>query len=127
VQRLLQMQVGFTFFYTALYKVTAQGNWITDNPLFYVLNYPSPGVTKTFLLRDFLQEMPGLVYWSGIFIVIVEVCIVFFLLLVISYLTVVTIVGIMWMADGRFLIPIMPYIAIIAAYGWGQFRNKISE
>jgi len=51
----------------------------------------------------------------------------FFLLLVISYLTVVTIVGIMWMADGRFLIPIMPYIAIIAAYGWGQFWEKISE
>jgi len=79
VQRLLQMQVGFTFFYTALYKVTAQGNWITDNPLFYVINYPSPGVTKTFLLKDFIQEMPGLVYWSGISIVIVEICIVFFL------------------------------------------------
>lgn len=79
VQRLLQMQVGFTFFYTALYKVTAQGNWLTDNPLFYVLNYPSPGVTKTFLLRDFIQGMPGLVYWSGVSIVIVEFCMVFFL------------------------------------------------
>ena len=79
VQRLLQMQVGFTFFYTALYKVTAQGNWFTDNPLFYVVNYPSPGVTKTFLLKDFIGGMPNLVYWSGVSIVIIEFCIVFFL------------------------------------------------
>jgi len=80
LQRLLQMQVGFTFFYTALYKVTAQGNWITDNPLFYVVNYPPPGVTKTFLLKDFIRDMPQLVYWSGISIVIVEFLILFFLM-----------------------------------------------
>lgn len=79
VQRLLQMQVGFTFFYTALYKITAQGNWLTDNPLFYVIHYPPPGVTKTFLLKDFLKDMPELVYWSGIAIVIVELFLVFFL------------------------------------------------
>ena len=79
VQRLLQMQLGFTFFYTALYKTTAQGNWLTDNPLYYVLNYPPPGVTKMFLLRDFIQGMPGLVYWLGILIVVVEYSIIFFL------------------------------------------------
>jgi len=81
VQRLLQLQIGFTFFYTALYKVSAQGNWLTDNPLFYVLNYPAPGVTKMFLLRDIIRTMPNLVYWSGIFIVIVELSIIFFLFL----------------------------------------------
>ncbi len=79
VQRLLQMQIGFTFFYTALYKVTAQGNWFTGNPLFNVVNYPPPGVTKTFLLKDFISQMPNLVYWSGVSIVIVEFCLVFFL------------------------------------------------
>ncbi len=79
VQRLLQMQIGFIFFYTALYKVTAQGNWFTGNPLFNVVNYPPPGVTKTFLLKDFISQMPNLVYWSGVSIVIVEFCLVFFL------------------------------------------------
>jgi len=79
VQRLLQMQLGFTFFYTALYKVTAQGNWLTDNPLFYVINYPPPGPTKMFLLRDFVRDMPNLVYACGIAMVIVEFLIVFFL------------------------------------------------
>ena len=42
IQRLLQLQIGFTFFYTALYKTTVEGNWLHDNPLYYVMNYP-PG------------------------------------------------------------------------------------
>jgi len=79
VQRLLQMQLGFTFFYTALYKTTADGNWITDNPLFYVINYPPQGVTKTFLLKDFLMDKPDLVYWMGISMVVVEFMLVFML------------------------------------------------
>jgi len=72
VQRLLQMQLAFTLFYTALYKTTAEGNWLSDNPLFYVVNYPPTGVTKTFLAKDFIRTMPEFVYWSGIAIVIVE-------------------------------------------------------
>lgn len=72
IQRLLQIQLACTFFYTALYKTTAQGNWITDNPLYYVLNYPPAGVTKMFLLRDFISGRPELVYISGLAIVAVE-------------------------------------------------------
>jgi len=79
VQRLLQLQLAFTFFYTALAKTVGDGNWIIDNPLYYVLNYPPPGVTKTFLLRDFIRDMPNLVYWSGIFIFVVEYLIIIFL------------------------------------------------
>ena len=79
VQRLLQMQLGFTFFYTALYKITAEGNWLTDNPLYYILNYPPPGVTKTFLLRDFVQTMPNFLYWVGIGIVVLEILTLFLL------------------------------------------------
>ena len=79
IQRLLQMQLAFTFFYTVLSKTAGEGNWLTDNPLFYVLNYPPDGVTKTFLLRDFLREMPQFVYWSGILIVTVEYVIIIFL------------------------------------------------
>jgi predicted DCC family thiol-disulfide oxidoreductase YuxK len=79
VQRLLQMQLAFTFFYTALYKTTVQGNWLTDNPLYYVLHYPSPGVTKMFLLRDFVQGLPGFIYGVGVMIVVAEYLIIFFL------------------------------------------------
>ena len=42
IQRLLQLHVGFMYFYTALYKITAEGNWLKDNPLYYVLNYLQP-------------------------------------------------------------------------------------
>ncbi len=72
LQRLLQMQIGFTYFYTALYKVTAEGNWIKDNPIYYIMNYPAAGVTKTFLLRDFIYDKPHLCYWLGIGIVVTE-------------------------------------------------------
>lgn len=79
IQRLLQMQIGFTYFYTALYKVTAEGNWIKDNPLYYIMNYPLEGVTKTFLLRDFMMDKPELCYGLGIGIVVIEFSMVFLL------------------------------------------------
>jgi len=47
-----------------------------------------------------------------------------FILLIIFYLSTTTIVGVMWVADGRFRIPMMPYIAIIAAHGWSQIGAK---
>ena len=79
LQRIFQMQIAFIFFYTALYKSTGQGNWITDNPLYYVLNYPPAGVTKTFLWRDFFVDKPQLCYWLGITVVIVEYLMLFLL------------------------------------------------
>src|SRR3989338_1545073 len=60
LQRLLQMQIGFTYFYTALVKITAEGNWIYDKPIYYIMNYPPEGTTKTFILRDFLRVSPDL-------------------------------------------------------------------
>ena len=79
LQRLLQLQIGFTFFYTALYKVTGEGNWLKGNPLYCVLNYPSQGVTKNFLLRDFMMDQPGVCYWLGIVIVVIEFSMIFLL------------------------------------------------
>lgn len=79
LQRLLQLQVGFTFFYTALYKVTAQGNWLTDNPIYYLMNYPMEGVVKSFILRDFLMHHPQLCYVIGLSIVLVEFSMIFLL------------------------------------------------
>ena len=79
LQRLLQLQIGFTFFYTALYKVSAEGNWIKGNPIYYIMNYPPPGTTKLFLLRDFLMDKPQVCYVIGIFIVTMELLILFLL------------------------------------------------
>lgn len=72
LQRLLQMQIAFIYFYTGLYKVTGSGNWLTDNPIHYLMLYPPAGVTKTFLLKDFLAGHPQLCYWIGVLIVAIE-------------------------------------------------------
>ncbi|MFT5387994.1 MAG: putative DCC family thiol-disulfide oxidoreductase YuxK [Candidatus Omnitrophota bacterium] len=72
IQRLLQLNIASIFFYTALYKTTGGGNWIAENPLFNVLNYPSAGVTKTFLLKDYLINHPRLVYWIGVTVFLAE-------------------------------------------------------
>ncbi len=72
IQRLLQIQIASTFFYTALYKVTAKGNWLTDNPVYYLMHSPPPGVIKTFMLKDWLAVHPELCYWIGIAIIVME-------------------------------------------------------
>ncbi len=47
----------------------------------------------------------------------------YFLFLVICYFTVVTVLATMWGATARFRIPMMPFIAIISAYGWLSLRK----
>lgn len=79
IQRLLQMQIGFTYFYTAVVKIYPEGNWITDNPIYSIMNYPISGTTKTFLIRDFLMDKPGLCYGIGLGIVITELLMIFLL------------------------------------------------
>lgn len=79
VQRLLQIQIAATYFYTALYKITAQGNWLTGNPMYYLMNYPSEGIVKNFILRDYLMNQPALCYWIGISIVTIEILMPFLL------------------------------------------------
>jgi predicted DCC family thiol-disulfide oxidoreductase YuxK len=79
IQRLLQLQVASTFFYTALYKITAQGNWFKDNPIYYLMNYPPMGVTKNFLLKEWMALHPQLCYGAGIFILTMELLLPFLL------------------------------------------------
>ncbi len=79
IQRLLQLQVASTFFYTALYKISPQGNWLTGNPLYALMNYPHAGVTKTFLLKEWLAAQPAACYWLGISIIVMELSLPFFL------------------------------------------------
>jgi predicted DCC family thiol-disulfide oxidoreductase YuxK len=66
------MQIASTFFYTALYKTTAQGNWLDGNPIFYLMNAPASGVVKHFLLKEWMAVHPGFCYAVGILIVCVE-------------------------------------------------------
>lgn len=79
IQRLLQMQIASTYFYTALYKIFGSGNWLRDNPVYYLMNYPPEGVTKQFIFRDFFAVHPGLCYAVGVAIVTVEMLMPFLL------------------------------------------------
>jgi len=65
LQRMLQFQVAFTFFYTAMHKITVEGNWLRDNPIYYLMNEPPSGVTKLFSSEIFLLISPNSVIGSA--------------------------------------------------------------
>jgi len=46
-------------------------------------------------------------------------------LVIICYFIAVTIVGTMWGAGPRFRIPMMPFVAVVAGYGWSQISGKL--
>ena len=79
LQRLLQLQIASTFFYTALYKISNHGNWLVGNPIYYLMNYPPQGVTKNFLIKEWMAAQPIFCYWVGIFIVMTELALPFLL------------------------------------------------
>ena len=66
LQRLLQLQIAWTFLYTAVSKIGAGGNWLTDNPSYYLMHYPAVGVVRDFPLREWLGQHPDLCYGLGI-------------------------------------------------------------
>lgn len=66
LQRLLQLQLAWTFWGTAFSKITASGNWLTGNPYYYLMHYPSIGVVRDFPLRGWLAQHPDLCYALGI-------------------------------------------------------------
>src|SRR5271154_4010327 len=79
IQRLLQLQTASTFFFTGLYKITGEGNWITGNPIYYLMNYPVQGVTKNFLLKEWMAVHPHFCYVTGLMILATEMSMPFFL------------------------------------------------
>lgn len=79
LQRLLQLQIASTFFYTALYKITAQGNWLKDNPILYLMNTPPEGVIKHFMFKEILAADPHICYTLGVMVVICELLLPFLL------------------------------------------------
>ncbi len=72
IQRLLQLQLAWTFWYTALSKVTAGGNWITGNPYLALMNYPPMGVVRDFPLKAWLAQQSGLCYAIGLSVLTME-------------------------------------------------------
>jgi len=72
IQRLLQLQIAWTFWYTALSKLTASGNWLTDNPYYYLMRYPPIGVVRDFPLRGWLAQHPTLCYGLGLALLLFE-------------------------------------------------------
>ena len=72
LQRLLQLQIASTFFYTALCKISAQGNWLTENPYYYLMNSTPESVVKQFPGREFLAQHPDLCYGFGIVLICFE-------------------------------------------------------
>ncbi len=74
IQRLLQFQLAWTYFYTALCKITP-GNWLTDNPYYYLMNGPFEGVIKSFWGRGVLAASPDLCFALGIAVLTCEILI----------------------------------------------------
>jgi len=66
IQRLLQLQIAWMFFYTAVSKITAGGNWLTDNPYYYLMHAPPLGVVRDFPFREWLGQHPSLCYAIGL-------------------------------------------------------------
>ena len=77
LQRLLQLQLAWTFWYTALSKISATGNWLTDNPYYYLMQYPPQGVVRSFPLREWLAQQPQLCYQLGITLIMFELALPF--------------------------------------------------
>ena len=72
IQRLLQLQLAWTFWYTALQKITAGGNWLTGNPYHALMWYPSMGVVREFPLRHWLAQQPTVCYSLGVIFIVFE-------------------------------------------------------
>ncbi len=72
LQRLLQLQLAWTFWYTALSKITASGNLLTDNPYYYLMHYPPGGVVRNFPLRAWLGQYPDACHGLGLVLLCFE-------------------------------------------------------
>lgn len=81
LQRLLQLQIFWTFLYTAISKATLKGNWLTGNPYYYLMHNPPTGVVRDFPFRSYLASHQDLCYSLGIALIIFE-CVLPFLWLI---------------------------------------------
>ena len=79
LQRLLQLQIASTYFYTGLCKWTAGGNWIRENPFYYLVMSPETSVVKHYPLRAFFALHPDLCYDLGITLMVFEAAMPFLL------------------------------------------------
>jgi len=78
VQRLLQLNLSWVYFYSGLAKIYP-GNWLTENPVYYLLNYPEGSVVKDFWLREFFAASPAICKALGVGVFSVEILLSLFL------------------------------------------------
>jgi hypothetical protein len=50
-----------------------------------------------------------------------------FLAVVILYFIFTSVIAAMWIADARFRVPMMPFIAILSAYGWSSLKGRTNN
>ncbi len=82
VQRLLQIQIASVFLYTCLGKWTAGGNWLSENPFYFLCNSPDTNplsVVKDYPLRSYFAGCPRLCYSLGATLLIFEFLLPFLL------------------------------------------------
>ncbi len=79
LQRLLQLQIATTYFFTGLCKITAGGNWLHANPISYLVNSGSDSVVKEFFGRAWLAQHPTLCFAIGITVIACELSMPFLL------------------------------------------------
>ena len=79
IQRLLQLQIASTYFYTALGKITGAGNWLTSNPMLALWGSSHDSVVKQFPGRLFLIKHPDLCYTIGLGVIGMELALPFLL------------------------------------------------
>lgn len=86
IQRLLQLQVAWTFWFTGLSKThwlidpaktRMMGNWITDNPYYYLMHCPLIGVMRNFPMRGFLAQRPHFCHNLGLAVIGLELSLPF--------------------------------------------------
>lgn len=77
---LLRLQFISIYFYTALSKIWP-GNWLRENPVYYLLNWPVEGAVRNFWLRDWLATRADLCYGLGMAVIGTEFLVAAFLLI----------------------------------------------
>ncbi len=79
-------------------------------------------------LGSFVFSYPWMVFWlSGFMWGVIKIgknIYLQFMLFIVFYFIAVSIGGGMWVVGERFRVPMMPFIAIISAYGWASLRDS---
>jgi len=69
------LQLAQTFIYTAFSKFTKDGNWLTDNPYYYLMRASEASVVRPFPGKEWLAQYPDVCYALGVTLIVFELII----------------------------------------------------